>query len=297
LGQLEGERARAQESTVRRERLEEEAAEVTREAGLAQDALARARAELDRGLVALDALDSRRVGLETEREERREAVQSARSRTQAAQIASRDLLIRIESRRSSESSMGVGLKRMADQRAQTQARGSELEAALANGDQPIIELESKLRDFLARRIDVEVSGSTATLKSVSRKDKLNKIEIEGAVVSGTCTSFVVNGTTITTDAATKYSKGACANVVAGALVQVKGSTLADATVRATDVMFKTAEGDDPDDADGEGKNKLQLEGAGLLTIASLLPPLAIAAAGWRLWKFRAHCRALRWVQP
>ncbi|HET9474075.1 MAG TPA: chromosome segregation protein SMC, partial [Steroidobacteraceae bacterium] len=44
LGQLEGERARAQESTIRRERLEEEAAEVTREAGLAQDALARARA-------------------------------------------------------------------------------------------------------------------------------------------------------------------------------------------------------------------------------------------------------------
>jgi hypothetical protein len=38
LGQLEGERARAQESTVRRERLEEEAAEVRREAGLAQDA-------------------------------------------------------------------------------------------------------------------------------------------------------------------------------------------------------------------------------------------------------------------
>jgi chromosome segregation protein len=155
LGQLEGERARAQESTVRRERLEEEAAEVTREAGLAQDALARARAELDRGLVSLDALDSRRVGLEGEREERREAVQSARARSQAAQIASRDLLIRIESRRSSESSMGVGLKRMADQRAQTQSRSTELEAALSNGDQPIIELESKLKDFLARRIDVE----------------------------------------------------------------------------------------------------------------------------------------------
>ena len=33
------------------------------------------------------------------------------------------------------------------------------------------------------RIDVEVSGSTATLQSVSRKDKLNKVEIEGAIVS------------------------------------------------------------------------------------------------------------------
>jgi chromosome segregation protein len=160
LGQLEGERARAQESTVRRERLEEEAAEVTREASLGQDALARARAELDRGRVALDALDSRRVGLESEREERREAVQSARARWQAAQIASRDLLIRIESRRSSEISMGVGLQRMADQRSQTQARGTELEAALSNGDQPILELESRLRDFLARRIDVESELAT-----------------------------------------------------------------------------------------------------------------------------------------
>jgi chromosome segregation protein len=105
LGQLEGERARAQESTLRRERLEEEAAEVSREIGLSQDALARARAELDRGLVALDALDSRRSGLETERDDCREAVQVARVRSQAAQLASRDLLIRIESRRSSETSM------------------------------------------------------------------------------------------------------------------------------------------------------------------------------------------------
>jgi hypothetical protein len=112
------------------------------------------------------------------------------------------------------------------------------------------------------RITVEVSGSTATLQSVSRKDKLNKVEIEGAVVSGTCASFVVNGTTITTDAATQFSKGSCANVIPGAIVQVKGATLADSTVRATEVKFKKEEDDDPDDDDddGEGKNKLQLEG-------------------------------------
>jgi chromosome segregation protein len=160
LGQLEGERARSQESTVRRERLEEEAAEVTREAGLGQDTLARARAELDRGLVALDALDSRRAELEGEREGRREAVQSARERWQTAQLTWRVLLIRIESRRSSESSMAVGLKRMADQRTQTQSRGEELEAALADGDLPIVELEGKLKDFLARRLEIESELAT-----------------------------------------------------------------------------------------------------------------------------------------
>jgi chromosome segregation protein len=155
LGQLEGERARAQESTVRRERLEEEAADVSRDISLSQDALARARAELDRGLVSLDELDSRRSGLEADRDDCREAVQTARARSQAAQLASRDLLIRIESRRSSESSMGVGLKRMSDQRLLTHTRRDELEATLANGDQPIVELESRLADFLARRLDVE----------------------------------------------------------------------------------------------------------------------------------------------
>ena len=128
--------------------------------GLGQDTLARARAELDRGLVALDALDSRRAALEGEREERREAVQAARARAQAAQLACRDLLIRIESRRSSETSMSVGLKRMADQRAQTQTRGAELEAALAEGDLPIVELEGKLKDFLARRLEIESELAT-----------------------------------------------------------------------------------------------------------------------------------------
>jgi len=160
LGQLEGERARSQESTVRRERLEEEAAEVRSEVDLGEDALQRARAELDRGLVALDALDSRRVALEGERDERREEVQAARGRSQAAQLASRDLLVRIESRRSSENSMSVGLKRMADQRAQTQTRGTDLAATLADGDLPIVELEGKLKGFLARRLEIEAELST-----------------------------------------------------------------------------------------------------------------------------------------
>ena len=126
----------------------------------AQDALQRARAEFDRGLLALDALDSRRAALEGEREERREEVQAARGRSQTAQLASRDLLVRVESRRSSENSMGVGLKRMADQRVQTTSRVSELDTTLADGDLPIVELEGKLKDFLARRLEIEAELST-----------------------------------------------------------------------------------------------------------------------------------------
>ena len=86
LGQLEAMRAR-QESSLRSERLEEEAAEVAREAGVTQEALATARTELDQGLVTLGQLDSRKPDLENEREERREALQARRARAQDAQVA------------------------------------------------------------------------------------------------------------------------------------------------------------------------------------------------------------------
>ena len=161
LGQLEATRARAQESTLRRERLEAEAADVAQEHAATAEALTRARAELDRGLVALGELDSRRHDLEGEREERRYAVNAARMRAQGAQMAARDLLIRIESRRSTESSMAVGLSRMTEQRAQAQRRREELESELAGGDEPIQQLESRLNDSLSRRLEVESDLSIA----------------------------------------------------------------------------------------------------------------------------------------
>jgi chromosome segregation protein len=155
LGQLEATRARSQESVLRRERLDLEAAEVTRERGAGQEAVARARLELERGLGELQSLDGRRASLDAEREERREALAMARSAASAAQLAARDLLVRLESRRSTLQSMQVGLRRMAEQQQQQQSRVAELEQELASGDSPIVELENLLNGFLARRLEVE----------------------------------------------------------------------------------------------------------------------------------------------
>jgi len=155
LGKLEAARARAQEAMLRRDRLDEEAGETAREVGTAEEALARAHAAHERGRSKLGDLDSRRPDLEGEREERREMVARARSRAQVAQLAARDLLIRSESRRSSESSMAVSLARMIEQRTQLAQRCAELERELAGGDAPIRELEGRLEALLARRLDVE----------------------------------------------------------------------------------------------------------------------------------------------
>ncbi|MFM7625975.1 MAG: hypothetical protein ACKO7G_05810, partial [Gammaproteobacteria bacterium] len=102
LGQLEAGRARAQESTLRRERLEEESAGVLRELGFAEDTLARARAELERGLARVAELDGRRPALDASREETRDAVLAAREAAQNAQLAARDLMVRAEGRRTAE---------------------------------------------------------------------------------------------------------------------------------------------------------------------------------------------------
>jgi len=176
LGQLEATRARAQESALRRARLEEEATDVAREIGVAQETLARARAELDRGLSLLGELDSRRPDLEYEREERRETVASRRAAAQQAQLAARDLLIRIESRRSTESSVSIGLTRMTEQRAQLTERVSQLEKELAGGDGPIEELQQRLEDALARRLDVEAELSNARRSLEDAESELRQLD-------------------------------------------------------------------------------------------------------------------------
>jgi chromosome segregation protein len=176
LGQLEAMRARAHESGLRRARLDEEASEVARETGTAQEALARARAELDRGLTLLGELDSRRPDLEYEREERRETVASRRAAAQQAQLAARDLLIRIESRRSTENSVTVGLARMTEQRAQLTQRVSELEKELAGADGPIEELQTRLEDALARRLEVEAELSTARRALEDADNELRELD-------------------------------------------------------------------------------------------------------------------------
>jgi chromosome segregation protein len=160
-GQLEAARARAKETALRRERIEAETTEHAREIAATQEGLGRAGQTLEQGLAVGSDLNLRREDLESEREMRREALTAARARAQAAQVAARDLLIRIESRRSTEASVRVSLGRMIEQRAQLERHREELEAELAGGDAPILELEARRNASLARRLEVEAELAEA----------------------------------------------------------------------------------------------------------------------------------------
>jgi chromosome segregation protein len=76
-------------------------------------------------------------------------------------LAARDLHVRVESRRSAESSMAVGLSRMSEQREQLTRRRAELEQELASGDEPILKTRARLDDTLALRLKVEAELAVA----------------------------------------------------------------------------------------------------------------------------------------
>ena len=145
----------------RGERLQQSAADIARESAVAEEALSRAAAELARAQALAAELATRERTLSEEREERRAALGSARARSQEAQARARDLHVSFESRRSSESSMAVGLRRMSEQREQLERRRAELEQELATGDEPIAALQARLDEALALRLTVEAELAVA----------------------------------------------------------------------------------------------------------------------------------------
>lgn len=146
---------RADEAAQRATRLESEASELERERASAAAALQRAREQLAQAVGAAERLAAQRGALETERESRRSALAEARAAAQAAQLTGRDLHVRFETRRSTESSVALGLSRMLEQREQLARRRATLEEELASGDEPIIRVQGRLGQALEQRLGVE----------------------------------------------------------------------------------------------------------------------------------------------
>jgi chromosome segregation protein len=161
LGMLEAGRARAEESSLRGERLRQDAGEVAHERAATEEALTRAAAELARARGLAAELEEGQRMLAGEREQRRAALHAARAAAQTAQLAARDLHVGVESRRSAENSMAVGLSRMSEQREQLTRRRAELDQELASGDEPIRATQARLDEALARRLTVEAELAVA----------------------------------------------------------------------------------------------------------------------------------------
>lgn len=114
--------------------------------------------------------------------------------------------------------------------------GLTLPAGLKDGS--IVEVHSLSRP---------VSGTppviaTITASSVALEDRLGgahvEVEIEGIVTSGTSSTFVIDGTTVVTDASTRWSLGAPSDLVPGVKVEAEGSLDDGGALQARKVSFR-----------------------------------------------------------
>jgi chromosome segregation protein len=154
-GTLEASRARSQQAALRTERIDRESADVQMERERAQQALERARSALDEATGQLEQLESRRSEMEGEREERRSTAAAAREAAHQARAHARELLIQLEGRRSTETSLGATLARMQEQRAQLAQRQQQLETESGDGDEPVLRLAEQLNELLSRKLEIE----------------------------------------------------------------------------------------------------------------------------------------------
>jgi chromosome segregation protein len=106
-------------------------------------------------------LEERRIEQEAERDDLRQRLAMARERAGADRDNSREIAMRIESRRSSHESLLASIGRVEEQMRQFQARRTALETQLADGEKAEHELREKLDDALKRRVTVEQELASA----------------------------------------------------------------------------------------------------------------------------------------
>jgi chromosome segregation protein len=173
LGALQ---ARHDETNLRRLRVEGDLGEVNAELERARAGLDSARLTLQGALEQQRQLDERQPGLVAERDEHRERAASARDMAQNAQLALRDALIRHESRRSTHESMLETATRLIEQRSQLTVRFDTLTAELADGDAPVIELQTRLQGALDRRVELASDLNTSRQSAVDAEGELRSLD-------------------------------------------------------------------------------------------------------------------------
>ena len=161
LALLEAGRARAAGDSARSERLQQELGELSGERCAATESHRSAAVRLAQARSTRGSLETAGRALASERETRRSALAAARAHAQTAQLAARDLHVQVEGRRSSESSVAVGVARMREQHEQLTRRRAELAQQLASGDEPVIRAQGRLSEALELRLQVEAELGAA----------------------------------------------------------------------------------------------------------------------------------------
>ena len=154
-GALEAIRSRAQQFTERLARVQSELDQTESEIGRDEQEIRAGRQRLEAGLALMNSLQDRRPGLERERDAFRVRLAASRERSATDIAAAQQVEIRYESQRSTLATLQTSLDRASEQARQFAVRRTDLERQLAEGNEPLAELERNLQRYLEQRLSVE----------------------------------------------------------------------------------------------------------------------------------------------
>ncbi|MGH8244184.1 MAG: chromosome segregation protein SMC, partial [Steroidobacteraceae bacterium] len=154
-GAHEAIRSKTRQIADRVARLIEEMAQLDADAVRDEADEAGCRKRLAEALAVQQALQARGAALERERDLLRNALAQARDRHAEETGRAQQVIIKVESQRSTLATLRTSLERASEQSRQLEARRADLERQLAAGEQPFADLERQLQAFLEQRLAVE----------------------------------------------------------------------------------------------------------------------------------------------
>jgi chromosome segregation protein len=168
---LKAARSSQEQVAQRLQALETEAGEIAAQVGQAEQEIKAARGRVESALKALQAFDSRRAGLQTERDGLRAKLESERQAAARDREAAHEAALKLESRRSQKTSTEQGMARMQAQVGQLEQRRKELKQATEQALEPMHVQEQELKTLLDKRsrVDAELNEARRAVESVAEQ--------------------------------------------------------------------------------------------------------------------------------
>ncbi|NEX22218.1 chromosome segregation protein SMC [Thiorhodococcus mannitoliphagus] len=171
-------KTRREHQTERLRALEEERRELAEQSAEALEEMEEARELLHALLSEMDELAERRDAMEQERTRLRAVVSQGRELERACRERVQELRINVESSRGALAATRQSLARAQEQQKQLSERRDEVQMALEEGAEPLVEQRERLDEQLKQRVEVEESLQEARRERESLDAEVRRLEQE-----------------------------------------------------------------------------------------------------------------------
>ncbi|MCW9013984.1 MAG: chromosome segregation protein SMC [Gammaproteobacteria bacterium] len=153
--QITARQSKQEQLLNRNQNLQQEESELLSQIAKEEDGMETARRKRNEAMTLMETLSREREELTGQRETIQNRLHEARSKAQNEREAVHELAIQIESKRTLKRNIEQNIERMLRQLEQQQQRRTELQQLLANGSEPVDNMQEELEILLAQRLEVE----------------------------------------------------------------------------------------------------------------------------------------------